>query len=281
MDGNDGTGWDGLLPLLSDFRSGFNVALSLHDPSGKRLISLPGRVQASYCRKIGGWLYGPAVCAAQSQRMRHLASDRADTLSYTCHAGLRCCVHPFVSGGRLLAFAQISEYRFGEQPSDETLRTWRRDVGPVDILLHDYLALPRFSAEAEQHMIRLFKVVAEHAISHGFISVPRSALFNSIVDYVRSHIRRPSIPIDEVAEHVSKSPSTVSHIVKKEAGISFKRLVIEKKLEEAESIMSSRSMPSIGEVAEMLGYNDQFYFSRLYKKYRGFPPKDFAKRRVV
>ncbi|HUW40344.1 MAG TPA: helix-turn-helix domain-containing protein [Rectinemataceae bacterium] len=281
MDGDGGEGWDGLLPLLSDFRSGFKVALSLHDPSGKKLFSLPGRAQAPFCRKIGGWLYDPAICAAQSHRMRHLASDRADTLAYTCHAGLRCCVHPFTSGGRLLAFAQINEYRFGESPGEEVLRAWRRDVGAVDLLLRDYLVLPRFTAEAEQHMIRLFRVVAEHAISHGFISVPRSALFDSIVDYVRSHIRRPSIPIDEVAEHVSKSPSTVSHVVKKEAGISFKRLVIEKKLEEAEHIMSSRSTPSIGEVAEILGYSDQFYFSRLYKKYRGFPPKEFVRRRVV
>jgi YesN/AraC family two-component response regulator len=38
--------------------------------------------------------------------------------------------------------------------------------------------------------------------------------------------------------------------------------------------------PTIGEVAELVGYSDQFYFSRVYKKYRGFPPKEFARRDV-
>jgi AraC-like DNA-binding protein len=86
--------------------------------------------------------------------------------------------------------------------------------------------------------------------------------------------------IDEVADFVNKSSSTISHTVKKEAGISFRRLVIEQKLEAADSFMSDPSKPSIGEVAERVGYKDQFYFSRIYKKYRGYPPKEFSRRDV-
>lgn len=41
---------------------------------------------------------------------------------------------------------------------------------------------------------------------------------------------------------------------------------IEQKLEAAESLMTGGTAPSIGEVAESIGYSDQFYFSRIYKK---------------
>jgi AraC-like DNA-binding protein len=34
---------------------------------------------------------------------------------------------------------------------------------------------------------------------------------------------------------------------------------------------------SIEEVAEKVGFNDQFYFSRLYHKYRGMPPSEYRR----
>jgi YesN/AraC family two-component response regulator len=212
--------------------------------------------------------------------MRHIASDRGEPLVYTCHAGLRCCAFPLRRGARLLAVAVISDFRYGDEPGATALRDWQRDVGPTARLMDDFHSVPRLSVETERQMTRLFGIVAEHAVSSGFIASGRSPLFERIVEYLRSHVAEPSIMLDEVASYVSKSASTVSHVVKKEAGMSFKRLVIEQKLEAAESLMTAESVPSIGEVAEQMGYSDQFYFSRVYKKYRGFPPKEFAKRSV-
>jgi AraC-like DNA-binding protein len=269
---------EGLRGLLDDFCGGFKVALSLYAPDGSLLLASPKRYPLPFCRKIGGWLYGPAPCKAQARRMRHLAADRRDSLVYTCHAGLRCCAFPVCQGGRVLAVATIGDFRYGEEPGEGALRDWLRDVGSPARLLEDFHAVPRLGAEAERQMTRLFGIVAQHAVSSGLIASGRSPLFERIVDYVRDHVSEPMIMLDEVAAFVSKSPSTVSHTVKKEAGMSFNRLVIEQKLDAAESLMTAGSAPSIGEIAERMGYSDQFYFSRLYKKYRGFPPRDFAKR---
>ncbi len=176
--------------------------------------------------------------------------------------------------------ATISGFRYSDKPSQSVVRDWRQKVGLTDALQRDFASLPLFSADLEKRMVRLLKVICEYAVSHELIGLPRSPLFEKIVEYVRSHVARGSIPIDEVAEHVRKSSSTVSHVVKREAGISFKRLVIEQKLRAAESMLSQDSERSIGEVSDSLGFSDQFYFSRLYKKYRGYPPKEFARNRV-
>jgi len=266
--------------LLDDFCSGFNVSLSLLSRSGKTLLTSPNNAPQPLCTKIRGSLSGPGRCDAQAQRMRHLASDRRDAIVYTCHAGLRCCVYPFISSGQVVAIATISGFRFGDDPSAAAIRDSRTQVGSGDTLLKDFSALPRFSAAMEKRMVRLFKVIADHAVTRGLIAFPRSRLFEMIVDYIRAHIARTIIPINEVADHVRKSASTVSHVVKKEAGISFKRLVIEQKLHPAESLLSDNSTRSIGDVAESLGFSDQFYFSRIYKKYRGYPPKEFTRHRV-
>ncbi len=269
-----------LRDLLSDFCDGFNVWLTLLSASGRKLLSIPDSSVPSFCRSIQERLSGPAACAAQADRMRHLASDRADSLIFTCHAGCRCCVHPFVSSGKTVAMATISGFRYSEEPSASALRDWKRKVGTPDALRRDFKSLPLFSADTEKRMARLFKVIAEYAVSRGLIGLQRSPLFEMILEYVGRHVARGSLPINEVAEHVRKSSSTVSHVIKKEAGISFKRLVIEQKLRAAESMFSEDSQRSIGEVADFLGFSDQFYFSRLYKKYRGYPPREFMRHRV-
>jgi YesN/AraC family two-component response regulator len=174
----------------------------------------------------------------------------------------------------------IYGFRFAEKLVDAANTGWRAHLGSVDTLSKDYSALPRFSSAMEKRMVRLFKVVADHAVAHCMIGLPRSHLFGMILEYIRTHLARASISINEVAENVHKSASTVSHVIKKEVGISFKRLVIEQKLYAAESLLWSDTTRSIGEVAETLGFSDQFYFSRIYKKCRGYPPKDFIRHRL-
>jgi len=280
MERDDAVVHEELRDLLSDFCDGFNVSLTLVSASGKKLLSIPDAPGPAYCRGIEEQLSASAACTAQEDRMRHLASDRGDSIIFTCHAGCRCCIHPFVSSGRTVAFATISGFRYSEEPSASAIRDWAQKVGPTDVLRRQFRSLPLFSADLEKRLVRLLKVISEYAVSRRLLALQRSPLFEMIVDYVCRHVARGSIPINEVAEHVRKSSSTVSHVVKKEAGISFKRLVIEQKLRAAESMLSEDSQRSIGEVADSLGFSDQFYFSRLYKKYRGYPPREFPRHRV-
>jgi AraC-like DNA-binding protein len=266
-----------LRDLLNDFCTGFNVSLTLTSSSGKRIPSVFDFPVSAFCASVRDRLDGAPTCAAQAERMRRIASDRKDSLVFTCHAGCRCCVHPFVVSGKTFAIATISGFRYSERPSPSILRDWAQRVGSVDRLERDFASLPLFSGELEKRMVRLLKVISEYAISHRLVGFPPSPLFEKIVEYVRFHVARRSIPINEVAEHVRKSTSTVSHVVKREAGISFKRLVIEQKLQTAESMLSEDRERSIGDVSDSLGFSDQFYFSRLYKKYRGYPPKEFAR----
>ena len=51
--------------------------------------------------------------------------------------------------------------------------------------------------------------------------------------------------------------------------------LLEKKLEKAEEYFCMKPEMSIEEVAEKVGFQDQFYFSRLYRKYRGIPPSEY------
>jgi AraC-like DNA-binding protein len=267
----------GLQALLDDFHLTFGVHIRIFSPSDRLLLQSPAGKRSSFCGRIESKLVDPDKCVAQGKRMRHLAADRMNRLLFTCHAGLRYCLYPFVSADKLIAMAEIGNFHFGEAPSDEVLREWQKRLGEEEGLLLDFESLPRFDGSTEERLVRMFSLVVEHAVTRRLIALRQNPLFEKVVAYVRERITFPRITIEDVASHVNRSPSTISHVVKKETGITFSQLVIEEKLKAAESILVANPVKPIGDVASELGYSDQFYFSKLFKKYRGVSPSEFAR----
>lgn len=70
--------------------------------------------------------------------------------------------------------------------------------------------------------------------------------------------------------------SHTANIFKNYTGISLKSFIIERRLEAAKDILLKGG--SLRESASAAGYEDEFYFSRIFKKYTGTTPKDFRKR---
>jgi len=52
--------------------------------------------------------------------------------------------------------------------------------------------------------------------------------------------------------------------------------MIMRRLEYAQGLLCTTSM-NIKEVAKKCGYNNEFYFSRIFKQHRGTNPSDFRK----
>jgi AraC-like DNA-binding protein len=145
-------------------------------------------------------------------------------------------------------------------------------------LVKSFLELPRMTIEAEEHMIGLFKILVDYAVQTGLVSMERNLVVDRVITWVDERVSRSRLPIAEIATQVHKSPSTLSRIVKRETGMSFRRLVVEKKLAAAEALFIASPESSVGEIAEAVGFRDQFFFSKLFKKYRGISPSQFVRR---
>ena len=63
----------------------------------------------------------------------------------------------------------------------------------------------------------------------------------------------------------------------KKLGMTFKNLVIDRRLCRAEKLMQENPGMTVEEIAVQCGYSDQFYFSRIYRKYRGIPPSEYRR----
>lgn len=79
------------------------------------------------------------------------------------------------------------------------------------------------------------------------------------------------ITLDKAAKMTNMSKSYLSSIFKKETGESFTDYVNRLKMEEAKVLIQKHNLKNY-EAAEKLGFVDESYFSKLFKKYNGISP---------
>jgi len=94
--------------------------------------------------------------------------------------------------------------------------------------------------------------------------------------YMREHYNEP-LTLKHVAREVNLSPFYFARLLKREAGITFLHYLTRVRMEEAKRLLQDSSN-NILEVALEVGYNDQSYFTKVFKKHEGITPALYCRR---
>lgn len=82
--------------------------------------------------------------------------------------------------------------------------------------------------------------------------------------------------INDIAERLEVTSSYMSKLLKKETGLSFIDYLTNIRIKKAMYIMNDPTI-KIYDVAELVGYSNQYYFSRAFKKVIGVSPKEYRR----
>lgn len=94
-------------------------------------------------------------------------------------------------------------------------------------------------------------------------------------EYIDSNLDK-TISLKDVATVAALSPTYFSYVFKKEAKMNFEDYIIFARVERAKKLLKETTY-SIGEISYNVGYNDQNYFSFLFRKIVGIPPRTYRK----
>lgn len=94
-----------------------------------------------------------------------------------------------------------------------------------------------------------------------------------VIRYMYQHLRE-NLTLEEISEEVQLSKSYLNAVFKAQTGKSPVEFFIHLKMQEACKLLKSTDY-YIYEVSSELGYTDQYYFSRIFKKVVGVSPKDY------
>lgn len=86
-----------------------------------------------------------------------------------------------------------------------------------------------------------------------------------------------NVDMNKIAEELGYSKEYLYRIFRKEMDISVNNYLQNVRLGKAKEYLSETGKYKIYEICEMVGYEDQVYFSKLFKKKYNVSPKDFQK----
>lgn len=103
-----------------------------------------------------------------------------------------------------------------------------------------------------------------------------SKTITSCKEYIYKHLY-DNISHDDIANEVELSPKYLSVLFKKEVGITVSDYIQQTKIEEAKKLLAYSKTP-ISEIYSLLNFNDQSYFTKVFKKVVGVTPKQYREK---
>lgn len=204
------------------------------------------------------------------------AALKPDLVIINCHMG---GMDGFEAARKIRA--ADSNVRIVMTTADEQLLP-RRDLSALDI--DEYLLKPIRPEKIREILIKNLKTLRSTKFHPGRYKkrnlrfYPNQIMAREITRallYIDGHYRE-NISLKSIADMVSLSSYYFSRLFKKEVGVNFSDFVLHKRLSEAKQLLEETDK-SILEISTLVGFQEQSYFCKAFKKHIGMTPSHYRK----
>jgi YesN/AraC family two-component response regulator len=98
---------------------------------------------------------------------------------------------------------------------------------------------------------------------------------NNVIDRILLHYDEP-LSLASLAEWVSMDPSYLSDLFRKKTGVTLTNFLQNVRIESAK-VMLTETAATIGEIAEKVGFANDNYFNKIFRKWTGSSPGDYRR----
>jgi two-component system response regulator YesN len=152
---------------------------------------------------------------------------------------------------------------------------YRLEGNHYEEYVYTFRKLTEMFDSVKEMLLYLKEVLVEKMSKHNDVDLPRiknqtlKAIFMFINDNFCNDISVQSISADF---HVN--PNYFCQLFKKEVGVTFTEYLTNLRIDYACKLLTTTDIP-INEIAGKVGYDDYFYFSRVFKKIKGKSPSSY------
>lgn len=239
------------------------IRITFFDLQAAEISTLKIPESSAFCRTRRKNPEFNALCVECDRRNLDEAKKKRTVHVYHCHAGLLEGIVPLYDRRGIylgaIAFGQNCDEELELTPE---LRKYRKQL--------------RKSSAKEMYDIGfLLKYLGEYICETELLKRCMRPWSLRMEEYLTAHISM-KITLTELSRHLGQSLSFLSHNIPKEFGMSLKKLIRKKRMEKALILLKKELI--VRECAFELGYVDEFYFSRDFKKYYGISPSAMKKK---
>lgn len=225
-----------------------------------------------------------SVCASGDGRVYNLTRG-----NMICHKPME--MHKFYtdspSGAKILVFSFSAEGPAADKLRDkvfllaesersllELMLAFAKSSPPVsDCGMTDYLHDPtaEYTEVIAAYIKLLLLTLAGKGESEKASNDPEAFVFSEAVEFMEKNLAE-NLKISEIAAHCNTSVTVLKRIFSKYSGVGIHKYFLKLKLKRASALLSDGR--TVTETADILGFSDQGYFSKAFRRETGASPSE-------
>ena len=131
-----------------------------------------------------------------------------------------------------------------------------------------------------QHLIDLqSKMIDDYCDSVKKLSLKNyNYIIRKAIEFIRTNLDQ-DLSLDIISNAIQSSSFELSRKFKKETGQSITDYINKQRINEAVNIMENKNL-LVTDIAQMVGFNDVNYFTKVFKKIKGITPSEYRKGKI-
>ncbi|HEX2926580.1 MAG TPA: response regulator [Ruminiclostridium sp.] len=155
---------------------------------------------------------------------------------------------------------------------ENSINIW--DMADESINISDLIDSKESIKEIESFFIGIFNKLIKSYSNSRYMGHVR--IVDKVKAYIDENYSNSSLGLDNIASNMSINASHLSSIFKKESGVSVTEYLTECRMKHAKELIDAGNK-KLFEIAELVGFNDPYYFSKCFKKYTGVSASKYFK----
>lgn len=150
------------------------------------------------------------------------------------------------------------------------------EPGPGKTVLSKEACLPMLqqAASLEEMDVALAQILHLFVdVTFDFSEVRHSDTIHRIMEFIKANYAR-KLSLEQIAASVHLSPSHISGLFRKETGQTLSAYISFVRIEKSKQLLKTTEL-SIADIAALCGFEEQSYFSRVFRKQTGMSPKHY------
>jgi len=232
---------------------------------------------ASYCAMMFASPYGYRYCTECDNKWLGYAKISGKPIKYKCHMNLTEIIFPIHIEEKHIGSFFYGQFHEDDESIDAKweriapkLKEWKIDVGKAKT---NYFSLPVFSEKKVNDIMTLLTMFVEACKSMELYASEKNSTIDKIDKYIEDNMAE-KISLEQIAQFLHMSPSYLSTYFKKNTNITLFNYIQVKRIRKA-CVLLKMTDESIRVVGNLVGFEDQNYFSKAFAKVMKTSPLNY------
>lgn len=261
--------------LLEDFYTLTKLRATFISHDLKETVRVPESLYP-FCKLLRKDEKAYKRCMGCDSKAFEYAHMNKEMYIYECHAGLTELVVPICHEDKILGYLMLGQ-TLSSPASDSKWNEIYKNCQDLKInkeqLREAFFQLPCLDVEGIYAAARLLQMSAKYIHFSKLVKIQNYSTIQKVINYIQTNLKR-SITISILSHELNMSKSHLSRLIKAELGCSLTEYVLIVKIERSKFILETTDL-KVYDIACSLGFEDQNYFSRLFKKSTGLSPTEY------